>query len=149
MSMKRNPWPYAIVGYFVVFIAAMASWITFAVRNDMELVRKDYYEQEIKFQQQIDRLERTAAVKESVTVNYQPAAQIVSLRLPAAARGEVHLYRPSDAKLDRRVKLDLDATGTQTLNVAGLRGGLWRMRISWEAEGREFYFEEPLVIEAR
>jgi nitrogen fixation protein FixH len=147
--MKRNPWPYAIVGYFAVVIAAMASWITFAVRNDMELVRKDYYEHEIKFQQQIDRLERTAAIKGGVAVNYDPKARLVSLRLPANADGEVHLYRPSDSKLDRRVKLDLDAAGSQTLNVAELQAGLWRMRFSWEAEGKEFYFEEPLIIEGK
>lgn len=149
MKMKRNPWPYAIIGYFVVFITAMASWITFAVRNDMELVRKDYYEHEIKFQQQIDRLERTAAVKANVAASYDAAAQSLSIKLPRNARGELHLYRPSESKLDRRVKLELDDSGAQTLNVAELRAGLWRMRFSWEAGGKEFYFEQPLIIEAK
>lgn len=147
--MKRNPWPYAIIGYFVVFIAAMASWIVFAVRNDMELVRPDYYEQEIKYQAQIDRLERTSAVRGQLSLDYSPAAQSVALTLPTGAVGEVHLYRPSDAALDRRVKLELDQAGRQVLNVAELRGGLWRMRVSWTAGGSEYYFEEPLVIEAR
>ena len=36
---QRNPWPFAIVLFFVVFISSMAAWITVAVRNDMDLVR--------------------------------------------------------------------------------------------------------------
>ena len=145
--MKRNPWPYAIIAYFVVFIAGIAAFIAFAVRNDMELVRPDYYDHEIKYQAQIDRLERTSAIQGQLGLDYDASAKAVSLTLPAAAAGEVHLYRPSDSKLDRRVKLELDSAGRQRLDVSSLRGGLWRMRVSWTAGGSEYYFEKPLVIE--
>lgn len=145
--MRRNPWPYAIIAYFVVFIAGIATFIAFAMRNDLELVRPDYYEHEIKYQAQIDRMERTSAIQGELGLNYDPTGKTVSLTLPAAAAGEVHLYRPSDAKLDRRVKLELDSAGRQKLDVSGLRVGLWRMRVSWTAGGSEYYFEKPLVIE--
>jgi hypothetical protein len=143
--MKKNPWPYAIIAYFAVFITAMASWITFAVRNDMELVRKDYYEADLKFQQQLDKLARTRELRRDISVRLE--GPTLALVLPKTdAQGEVHLYRPSNAKLDRRLPLQLDAQGRQAIDIARLQSGLWKLRVSWQSHGEDFYFDEPIVI---
>jgi hypothetical protein len=80
----RNLWPYAIVAWFVIFGAAMAAWITVAVRQDMDLVRPDYYEEEVRFQRQLDRANRTAAIQNQVALYYDATKREVALRLPAA-----------------------------------------------------------------
>ena len=36
-----NLWPHAIIAWFVIFAAALAAWIAFAVRQNMDLVRAD------------------------------------------------------------------------------------------------------------
>ena len=89
--MKHNPWPFAIIAYFVLFITAMISSIVFAVRNDQELVRKDYYEQELKFQNEIDSSTRAAAVP--FRMDYQPAGQKLDIALPPDSRNAaVHFF---------------------------------------------------------
>jgi nitrogen fixation protein FixH len=142
--MKRNPWPYAIIAYFVIFIAAIVLWISFALRNDQQLVRKDYYEQELKYQTDIDGLSRAANV--NVTVNYDSTKHSVIVSLPPpVATGSIYFYRPSDAKLDREITLSL-YNGSQSIDVGAFQSGLWRIRVTWTAEGAEFRHNTTIVV---
>ncbi len=147
--MKRNPWPYAIVAYFVVFITGVVTWVAFATRHQDQLTREDYYAHEIRYQQHIDKLARTAAIRSAVQIEYHLADQTISLALPENSEkrnGTIELYRPSDAKLDRTIKLALDEHGTQTINVADFQSGLWKVHLAWTAEGNDYYFDQPIVL---
>lgn len=143
-DMKRNPWPYAIILYFVLFITAMTSWIVFAVRNNQELVRKDYYEQEIKYQGEIESVARGAASK--VKVDYDPASQIVRIQGPAeVTTGTIQFYRPAHAKLDQRLPLTL-VQGEQKLDVSQFEPGFWRVSLAWTMDGLEYRYGQSLVL---
>jgi nitrogen fixation protein FixH len=148
---RRNPWPYAIVIYFILFIAFIAVFIAWAVRQNMDLVRKDYYHEEILFQKQIDTEARTRALGSEVIVRYNDAKRAISIQLPdeharLPSTGRIHLYRPSDAKLDREVSLTPDTTGAQSIDASGLQPGLWKVRLNWKAAGQDFYFHQTIVI---
>jgi hypothetical protein len=150
-KIRKNPWPYAVIGYFAAFVCAMASWIVFAMRNDMELVREDYYEQEIRYQSRIDSVTRTSAVRTGVRLHYAPREGALTLALPEAcsdpgSAGELHFYRPSAAALDRKVKLDLDRDRKQIIDLTGLKPGFWKVQLSWTHGGVDYYFDQPLVL---
>lgn len=146
----RSLWPYAIIGWFALFGTAMAAWIVVAVRNDLDLVRPDYYEQEILHQRQIDRQARTLPVQSQIKVAYDAARQTIAIALPAThaaqARGKITFYRPSNAKLDRETKLVLNSTGEQTLDAKPLQPGLWKVRVQWTVSGEEYFFDQTVVI---
>jgi hypothetical protein len=145
--MKKNPWPYAIIGYFVIFIAAMTSWIVFAVHNDHELVRKDYYEQEVNFQSELDRAARSATQDAAVT--YDMRKENVIVRVPGeVSGGTIFFYRPSGARLDRTFPLKTER-GEQSITVSGFAQGLWRVRVSWSAKGLEYHHDETLILAPR
>jgi nitrogen fixation protein FixH len=145
-----SPWPYAIIGYFAVFITGIVVFIIWAVRQDMELVRPDYYEHEILFQRQIDRQKRALELGAAAAVNYDAARRSLHVTIPAshaaAARGTIHFYRPSEAKLDHHVPLQPAADGSQQIDVKPLRNGLWRIAVQWTADGREYHLERSFVI---
>ena len=150
-TLRRNPWPYAIIAWFVVFGTGMAAWVVVAVRNDPELVRADYYEQEITYQQQLDRLKRTAAVRNQIALTYDAAGEQVVLRLPSSPgagspSGTIHFYRPSNARLDFEVPVALDAAGLQRVPAGKLQGGLWKVRVNWTSDGEEFHHDQSLVL---
>jgi hypothetical protein len=149
-SKNQNPWPVGLVVFFIVFTAYIIGFVIFASRQKMDLVRQDYYDQEIRFQQQIDRVQRSAPVLADASIDYDRAGDLVTVSLPSASQngmsGMVSFYRPSDAGLDSNVKLGLDAAGRQSVSVRSLQAGLWKVRVQWEAAGREYYFEKPIVI---
>ena len=144
-----NPWPYALIAFFTVLITVIASFVTWSLRQDMELVGADYYDQEMRFQQRIDSTRRAQAFAGQIAIVHDAGRITVTLPAAHAAKhpaGTFHLYRPSDAKLDREMKLAVDATGTQQLAVPGLRPGLWKARVAWTVGTEEFFRDETLII---
>ncbi|MGP8201532.1 MAG: FixH family protein [Limisphaerales bacterium] len=149
-SKIKNPWPVGLVVFFIVFASYIVGFVIFASRQKMDLVRADYYDQEIRFQKQIDRVQRSAPILADADINYDRAGDVVTVRLPSVKDeligGTVSFYRPSDAALDNSVELGLDPAGQQSMSVRSLCAGLWKVRVQWKMSGQEYYFEKPIVI---
>jgi len=148
-NVRRNPWPYAIIIWFVIFTSAMLSWAVIATHNNMDLVRKDYYEEELRFQQQIERVKRTAQMRKDITVTTDATSLTFKLPLEKAGSkptGEVQLYRPSDASLDTKTALQVNESGLQRIDASALKGGLWKLRVQWKVDGAEYYFDQSVVL---
>jgi hypothetical protein len=149
--LKFNPWPWGIVLAFGIFIPATAGLILLACWQKDHLVRADYYEQEMRYQGQMDRLERTRRLGSQVSVSYDARGQHIRIALPAdharqRVQGRIQLYRPSEALLDQYFDLVLDASGIQLLDTRALRPGLWKVRVSWKVEDEEFTLDQKVVL---
>lgn len=146
----ENPWPVGLVLFFIVFTSYIVGFVIFASRQKMDLVREDYYDQEIRFQKQIDRVQRSAPVLANANIDYDRSGDCVTVRLPSVKQnnvgGSVSFYRPSDASLDTSVDLGLDGAGRQNVSVHSLAGGLWKVRVQWKMSGQEYFFERAIVI---
>jgi len=153
LAKSRNPWPIAIIAYFIVFISGIVTFAIFASRQKVELVRPDYYADEIQFQQQLDRLNRTQPISAGVTIVYDSDQQTITVTLPVAhpqhaTSGQIHLYRPSDAHLDQDLALALDPEGVQQVDAKTLRPGLWKVRVQWTVDGQDYFFAQTVIVRA-
>jgi nitrogen fixation protein FixH len=152
MSTKpsRNPWPIAIAGFFIIAVIFIATFIAFAMRQREDLVSSDYYEREVRYQSQLDAMKHSQAFAAQTVVTFEPAGQSIVITLPSqkngGVKGSIHLYRPSDARLDRELPLALNAEGIQRLDAKTLSDGLWKVRVTWSAGGEEFFIDQPVVI---
>ena len=150
-SQRVEPWPIAIACFFAVLITALATWAVVAQRNREELVSADYYEQEMAYQQQIERLRRSADT--GVTIGYVVGGRggVIRIAWPAAshpseAQGRVRLYRPSEAALDREFAVSVGADGHQDIDAGILKPGLWKVRVHWGPEDSGYYAEGTVVV---
>ena len=153
MTPGRNYWPLGILLAFALFILGTAGLIVLASSQRSDLVSDNYYEQEIKYQTRIDSLDRARKLGSSASVAYEARNRCIVISLPGehASRpvtGQVLLYRPSAAGLDRQFKLEPGANGTQRLEVGDLPGGLWKVLITWRVEGQEYFLEQKIVVGA-
>lgn len=149
----RNLWPMGLVAAFGVFISGTVALIVLSARTQTDLVSQDYYERELRYQEDIDRRTRTQALEGQVQVRYDADRRQLTFALPAAhaakrAEGEIQLYRPSAAGLDRRVPLTVDSRGQQILDATTLSDGLWRVRVTWRVGGEEFSCDEKVIVGA-
>lgn len=150
-SPRTEPWPIALAIFFAVFIGCIASFIVFAVRQRMDLVRPDYYEDEIRYQVQMNRVDRTRALGGSASLSMDAVRQALKVRIPAAhaaalESGSVQLYRPSDAGADRVWTLKPGTDGMQEVSLSDLGRGRWRARARWKSGGLEYHLEESLIL---
>lgn len=144
MKMNFGNW---IVVAFILFAAFIGTLVTVCVREDVDLVSKDYYQQELQYQDQIQRLNNTSDLKE------RPELKIVDQRLHVTYtqwddmdNGELQLFCPSNPKMDRNFPLVRSDNPVQSFEVENLQKGMYRAKLTWEMNGKEFYVEEVVYI---
>lgn len=154
MNLLRKPhldWPLGIAAALLVFAGGLAALITFAVTSNSDLVVRDYYEQDLVYQEKLERLARTEPLADRLRVSHDPALDKILIQLPAEhaslnTTGEIQLYRPSAAEWDQQWSLELNAAGMQILDAQGLPPGLWQVQVRWTAHGEDYYLDRRLVI---
>jgi|ERR1035438_420318 hypothetical protein len=151
MKTSRNLWPVGIIVFCSLFVAGTAGLVVMACSQKEDLVSADYYEKELKFQGQIDGAERARREASRTAIAYDAARQQITVSLPpgqaqGSVSGSVELYRPSAADMDRAVRLDPDAGGVQRLDASGMAPGLWKVRVSWTFDKRNYYLEQKVVV---
>jgi hypothetical protein len=142
----KNAWPIGIALFLVVFAGGLVVFVMAALRKPEQLVRSDYYEHEIAYQQHIDRELGAADLQMADLVRLVPGTGMV-VTLPAGStQGVIHLYRPSDARLDREWTYAPGADGRHVIAATDLAPGTWRIRLTWLLAGRESYKETLLTL---
>lgn len=154
MKVTFNPWPVAIILTFVLFVSGTIGLIVMAASQRADLVSKNYYEQELKYQDQVDRLEHTRQLSAPAKIAYDAGRRRIGITLPPehasqSITGRIQLYRPSEADLDRQLKLQTDTQGRQWVDASDLQPGLWKLRLVWAVGNREFSTDQPVVIKAQ
>jgi len=147
---RWNPWPIAIIAYFILAFIGCGVFIVFCNRHPADLVASDYYEKEVHYQSQMDNMRRA----ESASVTFDAERQNIRICLSAEslkspAIGTIQLYRPSGSDLDQQIKLQTDARGEQVLDARNLAPGLWKVRVSWKTDELDYYIDRKIKIVGR
>lgn len=140
---------FGLYGGFVLFILAI---VFFCAMQDIQLVTSDYYEQELVYQGQIDKVNRTRALASGLVMTYDKLDNQIELSFPtdldlAALAGRVTLFRPSNSRYDQTQPVQVDDFGRQFLDTEKLMRGLWRVKIDWRVGETEYYSEELIIVE--
>jgi nitrogen fixation protein FixH len=146
-----NPWPVGIVVFFALAIMGCAGFVAFCSRHPADLVAADYYEQEVRYQAQIDRVLNVSEQARGTAITYDPTAGLIAISIPqtrgeATPVGRVELYRPSSAALDRQLKLEPNANGLQTIDARALQPGLWKVRVTWKVDQKDYFIDKKIII---
>jgi hypothetical protein len=143
-------WGKGILISIIIFLAGTAFMVVIAVNNPSNLVVKNYYEKGVKYQDQIDRINRTNALQEKVIVEYTGVGlfiRIPKMFSPEKIGGEVLFYRPSNAGKDLRIPLSVDTSGTALISTAGLEKGFWKAELIWNSDGKDYFKETSFTIQ--
>lgn len=132
---------------FILFAGFIATLVVVCMRQDISLVSKDYYKEELAYQQQIERMNNTASlpVKPTVSVINQ-SLRITLDHASDIERGEVKLFCPSNASMDRTFLLTETKGLDQNFDLTGLQAGMYRVKFSWSMQGKDFYHEEIINL---
>lgn len=141
-------WGKWIIVAFILFAAFIGTMITIMMKQDIGLVTKNYYAEDLAFQNQLERKQNTEQLelKPEVTIEQRQVLKVYFPSVSFIESGEVKLVRPSSEKLDQQVKLEASADSVQVFNLSPLTPGPYRVKLSWKAEGKEFYLEKLIVI---
>ncbi len=150
----RNFWPWGVSLTLLVFCAGTVALVVMACFQRTDLVSANYYEDEIRFQKQIERVERVRQLDSRAGVSYDVNSERITISLPPehvglAAHGKIQLYRPSEAGLDQQLNLQIDSQGRQIIDAAQLKSGLWKVKVMWTAGSEDYFLDQKVVIKSK
>lgn len=140
-------WGRSIILAFVLFAAFIASLVVICARQDVSLVTRNYYEEELRYQQQIDRIVDTDKLEVKPQIEVEKG--VVKISYPDFGQiqeGALVLFRPSDASQDRVFELTPSRAPVQYFPTEGLSNGMYRAKLKWTMNGKEFYLEQVVEL---
>ena len=148
--MKKISWGTGIATVIILFlILTIGQAIAIHIFIDYDLVEEEYYEAEIKYQSQIEKIERAKALPESLKIVL--TTQFIEFDFPSifenkTINGFIKFYKPSNDLLDKTQTIKLDDMNKMYFSTNELTTGLWKAKVHWEVDGIEYYNEKLLMV---
>jgi hypothetical protein len=138
-------WGYKIAIFYTAFALFIIALVVMSFNQKYDLVTEDYYDKELKFQEQIDKQNLVNANSKQIV--WKHAGKSLNLVFPATEKvsGEIKLFRPSDAAMDIIVAVMPDSSGNQQIDITAAGSGKYLLQIDWK-ENDKSYFQESVII---
>jgi len=146
--MKFN-WGTGILVFLILFLSASAVFIFFAMRQDVNLVHEDYYEQGVDYSAQMEVEARSAIYKDSLKTYMEDETFVVGFKKSLASRidsGSVLLFRPSSSSLDVSIPFG-QTDSTLIIPMSNLVTGRYILKLSWYSKGLKYKVDETIYIQ--
>ncbi len=137
-------WGHGIFLFILLFLAAMTWVIVFSFSQKVNLVTPEYYPKGVNYEEQINKVKNTAALKQKIELEKENRKLI--LRFPDKFKGQVvtgtiQFYYVTDYEKDRKMDIDLDSTGSQLIDISSFISGRYLIKIDWSANKQGYYQE--------
>ena len=141
-------WGHKIAFAYLTFIGGIAFLVIKASSQKFDFVTKDYYGEELKYQQVID--EAANANKLSAPVRVEKNNGSLTVLFPEEMKGkkkqvDFYLYYPADAKKDFRISLDTNESEF-TQDLPKFISGPYELKLSWTADNIKYYNEQKIIF---
>jgi hypothetical protein len=137
-------WGYKITIGFTAFCIVTIGVTVYLMMQKVDVVTENYYEKELKYQDQLDKVTRSRALKKTMEItNTGKELIIIFPNTPDKNQTKdfISLYRPSDNTKDVKIPVLTDTTRTQVVSIERLVKGYWKVQINWTSGGSEYYYE--------
>lgn len=141
-------WGTGILIFLILFLAAAAIFIGFAMRQDVSLVHEDYYERGVTHTEQMKVDARSAVYTDSLKIYFENESMVVEFKgMPEMKvdSGRVFLYRPSGSTMDMNIPFDF-SSGTLTIPGSDIYRGRYILKLSWYAEGLKYEIDRAVSV---
>lgn len=137
-----------IVILYLSFVALILTLVFNCYSMDVDLVSKDYYAQELDFQQRINATNNEKSLNSSIshTVNDKSVVLTIdSTLLSNDFKGTVTFFRPSDSKKDVSFAMNF-VNNQQIIDAKDLIHGAYKLQLSWTSNQKNYFKEEVIFI---
>lgn len=147
---KKFNWGTGILLAIMIFFAGMALMLVIAMRHGSDLVADNYYERELAYQHRIESRRRAVDAGGALSIVSSGDTLVLTFSpsvLAPETNGTIHLYRPSDKRMDTDAPMAVDHQGVQRIATTRLAHGLWKIQAEWNTRAGAYYAEQPVVIQ--
>ena len=141
-------WGWKIAGLYIGFVLMMSFLVFKSVHQHYDLTDKDYYTEEIKYQQVIDAGKNQSQLTAPVSVGTN--GQQVYFNFPAEFKnktiaGNIHFYAPANAAWDAHFTINT-SDGAYAIPADRLHKIRYEIKISWQTDNKQYYQESAINL---
>jgi hypothetical protein len=146
--MKTFNWGHKIAFLYTAFVVGMLFMAYKSSQQKFDLVQKDYYAAELKYQEVIDASERSKALGGNLIVKFEKDS--VKILLPvlfkgSKVKGKLLLYCPADQQQD--IHLDFETVnGAVAFKSLGQKKGYYKIKLDLLQSGITYYYEQKIAL---
>ena len=139
-------WANSIILSFVFFMSFIGYLVYGTFQENIDLVAEDYYQQEVVFQEVIDKSNNYKGLNKPFIIN--ETDESIELVFPhdsaTVISGEVYFLRSSDKTKDLHVPVkEVGMSVSKTLLIKGL----YNVKITWHVDKVDYYYEQSLFVQ--
>ena len=141
-------WGKKITILYLSFVALIVTLVVLCFGQKVELESKDYYAQELKFQDKINAISNEKNAASTITHSIQGNEIILivdSSFINKGFEGSINFFRPSDSTKDFNLKMNF-IDNKQIINTTHLMHGVYKMQLSWVNNGLNYFKEDVIFI---
>ena len=146
--MKFN-WGTGIALFYGTFVAVLLYFVLKSTGQDNSLVSEDYYAEDLQYQEHYEKLHNAASLEQDLVIRENDGLGQVEFSFPeklGKAEGEILFFCPSDSHADFRVTIQADERAFQAISSRNLKKGFWKIKVDWQAGGRQYFKETGIVF---
>ncbi len=149
-EVKKSKWGWGVSALYIGFVFFILILIMYASIQDFQMVEENYYEKDLAYQKQIDRMERANRLEKNVSALYNSSTGNIIVQFPVEKykdiSGIIKMFRPSNAELDFEIPIRVDSLGVQEIKTDKMVRGYWLVKILWKLDSVEYFSQSPLMI---
>lgn len=146
--MKLN-WGTGIAIFIVIFVLGILTLVFKSSMQRIDLVSEDYYPRELKYQDEIDAMNRALSLSEEVFIqqdNNHVTVVFPKSMLADSIKGKVDLYRPSDKRLDLVYEIKTDTGNVFRIQKSQVRKGKYEIFVDWKYWSEHYLIKQELLV---
>ena len=142
-------WGIRITVLYMSFVTLILSLVYITTKNKDELESKDYYRQELDYQNKIEAMQNANNLLSPI--DYEIKQKEIIITVPQELRssgfkGEVFLFKPSDSSKDLIIGFVPDANGSAKISSNKIEPGVYKMKVTIHSNSKKYIKEEVINI---
>ena len=141
-------WGTKLLLAFAAFALLMSTLVYKCMHQNFELVSKDYYTDELRYQEKIDGMNNASQIGK---VYIKENNEKVSIQMPReieglAIKGNALFYCNADSKNDRNIPLHVTDGGLMLIDKSRLAKAAYTVKLSWQTGKEHYYTEQNFTV---
>ncbi len=140
-------WGHGITIAIVLFMTFIVYIVIQTFQLNADLVRDDFYEQEVHFDDKKKMIENYQNLSDKITIEkIESGVNITYPESPDEISGDILFYRRDDKRLDKTFKINLSENRAQLLQYSEFLEGKYDISIKFNDQDKGYLFQSTILF---
>lgn len=140
-------WGRGIAFVYLLFAGGMVFMVVRSTKHKPDMVRKDYYQLDLDYQDHLEKKQRAAALETPLKIAVNRPTGSIDFQFPKSnATGNLKLYRFNSESDAFEKPISVSEGALMQIPIAEMAKGRWKIEADWQAEGLTYYQEYEVYL---